>query len=57
VFHEDNLPNKEFDPSLRIINPPPILDRIELGNTSVKNKSLLQAMPLWKLQKGVIRFL
>jgi hypothetical protein len=36
VFHENNLADKEFHASLRIINPPPILDQIELGNTSVK---------------------
>jgi len=41
LFHEDNLPNKEFDASLNIINPPPILDQIELSNTSVKNKSFI----------------
>ncbi len=51
MFHEDNLLNKEFDASLRIINPPPILDQIELGNTNVKNKSFITSNAIVELTK------
>jgi hypothetical protein len=51
VFHEDDLSNKEFDASLRIINPPPILDQIELGNTSVKNKSFITSNAIVEVTK------
>jgi len=51
MFHEDNLPNKEFDASLNIINPPPILDQIELGNISIKNKSFITCNAIMEVTK------